>query len=189
VTAVSANDIWAVGDYYSNSSSGPFQTLIEHWNGTSWQVVSSPNLGSGDNKLNGVTAASANNIWAVGNFYNTNSRTYQTLTEHWNGSSWSIVTSRNVAGSVSNILKGVASLSASNVWAIGQYTNASQSTQTLIEHWNGTKWSLVPNAGLSSFLSYFTGVARVAGTGQLWAVGSYNTTKGSTRLTLTEFYC
>ncbi len=32
VTAITSNDVWAVG-YYQNMSS-PFQTLIEHWNGT-----------------------------------------------------------------------------------------------------------------------------------------------------------
>ena len=33
VTAVSANDVWAVGAY------SPDQTLIERWNGTEWTVV------------------------------------------------------------------------------------------------------------------------------------------------------
>lgn len=45
VAALSASDIWAVGDTaldYSGSS----RTLIEHWNGSRWQAVPSPNPGT-----------------------------------------------------------------------------------------------------------------------------------------------
>ena len=49
-----------------------------------WTVVSSPNSGSSFNELNGVAVVSANDIWAVGDY--TNSNIYQTLIEHWNGS-------------------------------------------------------------------------------------------------------
>src|SRR5207302_6904454 len=37
VAAASATDIWAVGGYGSQLSSG--QTLIEHWDGAHWQIV------------------------------------------------------------------------------------------------------------------------------------------------------
>src|SRR5690242_3634233 len=42
VAAVSAHDIWAVGGF-NNQATGAQQTLIEHWNGTIWQIVASPN--------------------------------------------------------------------------------------------------------------------------------------------------
>src|SRR5207244_2069096 len=59
-----ANDVWAVGTYYA--SGGPYHTLIEHWNGSSWSAVPSPPGGS----LFGVEAVEANNIWAVGDLGN-----------------------------------------------------------------------------------------------------------------------
>src|SRR5207253_503535 len=45
VTCVSASDCWAVGNYENDTPSqgGPFQTLIEHWDGTAWAIVASPN--------------------------------------------------------------------------------------------------------------------------------------------------
>ena len=49
----------------------PSQTLIEHWNGTTWSVVASPNVGTQLNGLNGVTAVSTSDIWAVGSDGNT----------------------------------------------------------------------------------------------------------------------
>ena len=41
-------------------------TLIEHWNGISWSIVTSPNNGTSGLQLNGVTCASASDCWAVG---------------------------------------------------------------------------------------------------------------------------
>jgi hypothetical protein len=64
VAAVSGAGAWAVGDY-SNSANAD-KTLIEHWNGTAWQQVPSPNPSSTGNLLNGVGASSATDIWAAG---------------------------------------------------------------------------------------------------------------------------
>jgi hypothetical protein len=58
---VMENDLWAVGGRGDGDTCYPFRSLIEHWNGTSWSVVSNP----GVNTLFGVTALTANNVWAV----------------------------------------------------------------------------------------------------------------------------
>src|SRR5437763_12048710 len=63
VAMVSACNIWAVGK--SLSAGSATQTLIEHWNGTSWKVVPSDSPGTGSNELDSVRAVSATNIWAV----------------------------------------------------------------------------------------------------------------------------
>ncbi len=72
------NDIWAVG--FSGSSTLP-QTLVEHWNGSQWSIVPSPNVGTNLNSLNGVTVVSANNVWAVGVYFNA-ANLQKTLIEH-----------------------------------------------------------------------------------------------------------
>src|SRR6476661_8007851 len=95
VTCVSASDCWAVGDY-SNENLIP-RTLIEHWDGTSWAIVSSPNTGATDhNYLRGVTCVSASECWAVGYYYH-DTFPVQTLIERWDGISWPIVTSPNTS--------------------------------------------------------------------------------------------
>jgi hypothetical protein len=66
--APGTDQLWAGGSY-SNSSNGPFQVLIEQWNGSSWSVVPSPNPGGMSNLLQGVAAVSANDVWAVGIYY------------------------------------------------------------------------------------------------------------------------
>jgi hypothetical protein len=79
VAVVSPCNAWAVGDYYNGTAD---QTLIEHWNGTSWKQVTSPNPGgsSDDSSLGGVAATSSTNAWAVGDYYN--GTTDQTLATH-----------------------------------------------------------------------------------------------------------
>src|SRR5262249_58628362 len=84
----------------SRTSPGVAQAPIEHWNGRNWSVVTSPNASAQNNLLAGVTAISADDVWAVGDFQTTSGAgtVFQTLTEHWNGTAWSIVASPNGAG-------------------------------------------------------------------------------------------
>jgi hypothetical protein len=51
--------------------------------------------GSVGSTLNGVVDISGSDAWAVGSSSDTHF-TSQTLTEHWNGSMWSVITSLNV---------------------------------------------------------------------------------------------
>ena len=54
VACVSTTNCYAVGIWIGQV---PF-TLVEHWNGTAWSIVSSPNPSlTGDNELNGVSCA------------------------------------------------------------------------------------------------------------------------------------
>src|SRR2546429_394986 len=51
---VASGSIWGVGRSVTKSSGD--QTLIEHWNGSHWSVMKSPNPGSSSDHLNGVAA-------------------------------------------------------------------------------------------------------------------------------------
>src|SRR5207249_2539653 len=123
-----------------------------------WSTVASPNVGTSTNFLNGVTALSVKNVWAVGTEGNGNGGL--TLVEHWTGTRWKVVASPNVNGSLSDSLSGVAAVAANNIWAVGNYYDASNSQQTLIEHWNGTSWSIVPSPSRGQLY----GVAALAAT-------------------------
>ncbi len=161
VTAVDASTAWAVG---ANNNAA----LIEQWNGTSWQVIPSPNSPASElDVLDGVAAASANDIWAVG--YENTGGLDSTLIEHWDGTSWSIIASPNIA-ETSNRLNAVSVISSTDVWAVG-YSGIT-SSQTLIENWNGTSWSIVPSPNVGTELNYLNGVAGDA-TGDIYAVGEY----------------
>ncbi len=171
VAVVSASDVWAVGSYF-NLNLNSSQTLIERWNGSTWQVVTSPNVGTGNNDLSGVAADLFGSVWAVGGFTNSAQGNDQTLVEHWNGSTWQVVTSPNM-GTGNNDLSGVAVDLSGGVWAVGDYFNATRNhQQTLIEREHGGNWQVItsPNAGRSD--NDLKGVA-VELSGNAWAVGSY----------------
>ncbi len=184
VTAISVNDVWAVGGYF-NSGSTVDQTLTEHWDGSSWSVVSSPNVGTSNNVLSGVSAIAANDVWAVGRYDNVGSTAEQTLTEHWDGSSWSVVSSPNV-GTGNNVLSGVSAIVANDVWAVGYYFNSgSFADQTLTEHWDGSSWSVVSNPNVGTGYNNLLSVSAISAS-NVWAAGSYF--DGGAYQPLTEHY-
>ena len=170
VAAISDKNAWAVG-YYIDGGNPEDATLIEHWDGNQWSVVSSPNPGAERNDLFGVTAVASNDIWAVGEQLGATG-TFQTLTEHWNGTTWSVISSQNV-GSGENSLHAVSATSTQDVWAVGSYRDGNNLYHTLIEHWNGAQWSISPSPDPSTLLNEHLGVAAIA-TSDAWAVGVYN---------------
>jgi hypothetical protein len=164
VSAAASNDVWAVGS--SSDGNLPSRTLIQHWDGSRWNIVSSPSPDSQFNELRGVAAISANDAWAIGYRGGTKTDTpIETFILHWNGMSWSQVPSANVAGGA-NQLFGIAAISASDIWAVGSVSGA-----PLALHWNGSSWSVVPvevGSGLST--ESFAAVSGSAGN-DVWAVG------------------
>ena len=187
VAAVAANDVWAVGSF-ATASLG-FVTLIEHWNGTSWNVVTSPNVAGTTDSLSAVTALSATNVWAVGASTPTTGAT-NTLIEHWNGTSWTIIPSPNPGTdpTASNFLYQLAGVSANDLWAVGQYeTSGTGPFLTLAEHWNGTAWSVVSTPSVTSQNSVLSSVAGVA-SNDIWAVGASFPAKSSSSTTLIEHW-
>jgi hypothetical protein len=159
VAVASPNDVWAVG--YYTSDTGGNNTLIEHWDGSAWSIVPSPNQGV-DNVLYGAAVVSSSDVWAVG--YSGSNSGYDTLVEHWDGSTWSIVSSQS---SGRNVLTAVAVVSANDVWAVGSYVAP---FQTLVEHWDGSTWSIVPSPNQGTDYNQLLGVA-VVSSDDVWAVG------------------
>lgn len=174
VAAVSPQEVWAVGD--STASVGGLQTLIEQWNGTAWSVVPSPNPGAHQNSLSGVSAVAAQDVWAVGRFNNALDIP-QTLIEHWDGSTWDEIASPNI-GVSTNVLNAVSAASPSDVWAVGQFSAASGFLHTLIEHWNGQQWSVVPSPNVGTHNNVLHGVTAISAT-DAWAVGSVTDSNGT----------
>jgi hypothetical protein len=140
VATLSRASAWTVGYDLVN---GYHRALIEHWDGTAWQVMPTPRAGPRDSDLWGVTALSATNAWAVGN-ENIGAFRFRPLIEHWNGAAWTLVRvpSPPLTGTGAT-LSGVAATSPRDIWAVGNYDTGTR-FQPLIEHFNGTHWSLIP---------------------------------------------
>ena len=172
VAAISATDVWAVGQASAS-------TLAEHWNGNTWSVVPTPNApGTGtQSALLGVAAVASSDVWAVGFSANGNtSPAYATLAEHWNGSAWSIVPTPTPSGAAVGLsLDAVATVSSTDVWAVGGEPPflASYSGKAILEHWDGSAWSIVaaPAESQNWWSSSRFGVAAVA-SNNVWTVGT-----------------
>jgi hypothetical protein len=165
VARVATNDVWAVG-FFNNSGWYRNETLAEHWNGTSWSQVPTPSpLKGGQNDLWGVYAAASNNVWAVGDTYPS---TQQTLIEHWDGSSWTVVASPNLTND--DALHAITGRGPNDIWAAGTATyDSTDSTVPLVEHWNGSGWSIVSAPGVSQ--SDYVRNISIDSTGDAWLVG------------------
>ena len=180
VAATSANDVWAVGYYFNSSNTR--QTLVEHWDGTNWSIVASPNVGPNFNSLYSVSAIAPNNAWAVGDVYDIQTNIEQPLVEHWNGSTWSVVSTPSL---LSDYFQGITAISANDIWAVGtNLVNSSTNNYPLTEHWNGSSWSIV--AGPQPNLASLSSVAAVA-SHNVWAVGTFNSSSGGAQ-TLIEHW-
>ena len=134
--------IWAVGTLLSGVTDTQASTLAEHWNGSSWSVVPSPDPGRFGNSLASVAVLSADDVWAVGSYYYTKFGT-KTLIEHWNGRAWHVVSSPDL--DIDDGLASVSAVSASDLWAVGddfEDTASGSEVPTLAEHFDGTRWTI-----------------------------------------------
>ena len=176
VTALSADNVWAIGYRGGTQNETPLETLILHWDGTRWRQLPSPNVPVGANQLSGITAISANDIWAVG------SAGGAPLTIHWDGNAWSVVPTGVSGGLITERFTAVSGSAGGDVWVVGQgkgfFTNQTFAT---IRHWDGARWTQKVCYAASASNppegyegggpdAYFTGVAAAA-SNNVWAVG------------------
>jgi hypothetical protein len=190
VADISPTDAYATG--YDDSDSFGY---LARWNGTTWSQVLVPQpydpstdipAAGHTQDLNAISASSADDVWAVGSYIDPSTGAWTPYAEHFNGTAWSVVTLPEPASGVGTLTSVVAN-SPTDVWAVG-YTGpntiAAASTGTLIEHWNGTAWSIVtsPSPGTKAAL---TGVTTSNAADNVWAVGHYIPAGGSEPQTLT----
>lgn len=176
IHAISASNVWAVGSLVKRGS-GSAITLIEHWNGSQWSMVASPNLEGDGFVLDSITGFSANDLWAVGLYHMPGSQFYQPLVEHWNGSAWKVIPAPTEQ-SWNVELAGVSGVTGNDVWAVGFAINETGSEfRTVVERWNGLRWSIVssPNPGTANML---WGVVALS-SHNVWAVGATSNSSGT----------
>jgi hypothetical protein len=150
--------VWAVGHADVTDFIGS-KTLIEHWDGARWTIVSSPNRGDGEtiNELTGVVAVAADDAWAVGEAHDYRPG-FDPLVLHWNGSAWRFA-KNNCVGALSKI----DARSATDIWAVGGSNTCHFDGRT----WRNVRSAPAPNPQASVDLIDVT----VVGPADVWAVG------------------
>lgn len=184
MAAVSSNDVWMVGQTYPT----PFVSLplTERWDGASWKIVANADLpGVTESLLNSVARIpGTNQLWAVGYALKGPRPAYeQPLIERWDGASWQVVSVPTLpSGSFGGVLHDVVALSATDAWAVGNYTASDHTIRALIAHWNGSSWQTVTSPDTWGNLSSVA----AAGPHDVRAVGYVSSGDGNTRHTLIE---
>jgi hypothetical protein len=107
VVALSPADVWVGGGI---DGGGP---VLEHFNGTSWKVMSTPSSFAGAGVF-AIAARSDSDLWI---FSVHDPLTASVLLAHWNGSSWT--TSPSPIPADTSVSIGSAASSPSHVWLFG----------------------------------------------------------------------
>ncbi|MBV9094914.1 MAG: hypothetical protein JO132_13750 [Streptosporangiaceae bacterium] len=174
--AASDGKAWAVGERLNAQYQD--RALIEVWNGEKWSIADIPQPGSVRDMLFAASALSPADVWVVGDREGSNGLC-ETLAEHWDGRSWSVLPIPD-PGSSGNHLYAVDAVSPDNVWAAGQQLGVTSPDNGLVEHWDGHSWSVVampPSATASVMLDAVT----VTPTGQVWVAGEADSPAGGGR--------
>jgi hypothetical protein len=172
VSTDSPTDAWAAG--YFTDRTNTLHPVIEHFYNNTWHYYAQPRLPL-PSRLYGIVAITSSDVWAVGThtIHISGTTAERTFTEHWNGSAWSVIPAANVVtGTSSNWFNAVAAAAPNDVWAGGVHCDASNSScGTLLEHWNGQQWSVVPTSESSAGCCGIRSLTADSPT-DAWAVGS-----------------
>lgn len=134
VVALSSSDAWAVGSYLPSGSERT-QGLIEHWNGSAWQPVTTPQTANiAPSEFFSVSAANAQDVRAVGRYFVGSEGMGRALIAHWNGVTWSLVASPTPSGVTYTSLNAITTDGMGRYWAVGSSLSAAGNAQTLILH-------------------------------------------------------
>lgn len=128
-----------------------------HWDGTRWSAGTPPAIPhrSVSTSLLGIRCRSASSCLAVGTWHTKTLSPARALIEAWNGSGWHLQTVPSAPpptgfNQTSDVLYGVFCPGAKTCFAVGDWIPfgaAHTAGWPLIEHWNGTSWTVQKAAG------------------------------------------
>jgi hypothetical protein len=173
VLELTSSDVWAVGESSDASSQSEGErTLIEHFDGSTWRIVPSPNPAHGlraANILTSVSGTGPDDLWAAGYDLDPSTDTIEFLFEHWDGTSWTASPSPTPPGGLDSAW-GITAIAPNDVWAVGD--SALEVTRTA--HWDGSRWTIVPSPSLHDGINptnLLTGVTAIS-SNDVWASGN-----------------
>ncbi|MDQ5825912.1 MAG: S-layer homology domain-containing protein [Chloroflexota bacterium] len=181
------DDIWAIGlqvqDLFYMEEGKP---LFLHWNGKTWNVMPAEGLDIEDTppsyrgaRITAMSGTGPDDLWAVGYAGESSPSVYVTFHDftpsmfiaHWNGHAWSQMPGPPI-DATSTVLYDVKALAPNDVWAVGWTTQGCCYYRTLVLHWDGNSWSVVPSFSEGSG-GQLLGIDALPG-GDLWAAGTYS---------------
>jgi hypothetical protein len=184
VACISATSCIGAGQY-TDSNDLP-AVYLATFDGTSWAGKPGPTSAEWDepSALSGISCPSATFCSAVG-YYVDFKGVQHTLAESWHGTNWSVNNSPAVSGS-SPELSSVSCVFSGDCMAVGTMTSSSNVAVPLVEHWNGSAWSVLPAPRPTSLGSFLKGVSCTAS--NFCAAAGYYMSSATTKDPLVELW-
>lgn len=154
VAALSPSNVWAITD----------QSVI-HWNGSTWQRVSLPDLG-GAFVFSDIAMRTSGDGWVVGQ--SSSASDSVPIAVHWNGKDWKEADAAVPGGTYAGFTS-VSSSSSEDAWAVGSQMGADVD-HLVIEHWDGHAWRLAEAPASPTGYRFFASVDALADD-DIWTVG------------------
>jgi hypothetical protein len=167
VNCQSATACTAVGNYALYQK--PAQTLAESWNGSTWQLQTTPNATAATNKLLAVSCPSAAECVAVG-YYNDSGGIERPLAEQSSGSTWQIQPV-GAPGATGALLQGVSCPATTSCSAVG---TTGDGQLPLAERFDGASWQAQATPLPSGATSGALAAVSCPAAGSCVAVGNTN---------------
>jgi hypothetical protein len=181
VGATPNGDFWVAG-YVTTGYPTNNMPLLMRRDAGGWTDVSTPSLrpqreypyGPRGGFGEAVLALDENDVWVVGvaNGYGDATSSSVAMALNWDGSGWTD-TEVPIVGNRHNSLNAVSGAARDDVWAVGEWRHISGAFEALIQHWDGSSWSHVPNPAEAIPQTFLDDVAAAAWN-DVWAIGSIN---------------
>jgi hypothetical protein len=150
IAAVNPDDLWILGSAQIYPGAREERAIMFHWDGDKFTSVQGPADATAYEVIfNDVSVLNRQNVWAVGSA-GLDSVNRRFLLVHWDGVQWERVEVPWTSNGDTDVLTGVAALSTDNIWTVGwTATYPETHDSAVIQHWDGTQWTLVPSADLN----------------------------------------
>lgn len=132
-SCVTTDDCWAVGQEAGTGGVG--LGLFVHWDGVTWTAVPGQAIGTSF-VVHAVDCVAADDCWSVG--WVTSPGSLLPATEHWDGTSWSLISSPQQSGV---LLQSISCVATNDCWAVGQDEGSPDPSPSFVIHWDGTAWT------------------------------------------------
>lgn len=175
VAAISADDVWVVGEETIPSST---RVVLEHWDGISWTHIPQGDVNGDVISLDAVSAVATDNVWAFGT-----NEAGLTVPVHWDGVGWTVFP--GPGSPLYSINDGLA-FANNDLWIVGQRFIMDH-YQSYAAHRTNNSWSLVPIPGGSLPESTIQSISAV-GPDDIWVVGYSYTFANPTRVAFTSHW-
>lgn len=145
ITALSANDIWAAGYAWALTNGKPSSpnVLLMHWDGQAWNLIPTSDPG----EISSIKALAQNDVWAVGLGQGS-----LPLIMHWDGNTWSTPSTASIPGGAFAQFESISGSASNDIWVVG-YMFMNPTLSLLLEHWDGSTWTIVTAPTLSATIT------------------------------------